>query len=85
MTSGVSPIDRIKESSRTEFKIDLFNKRADFILQNQGPTVLPLAGHGGSPLKMAPRNNSLHNNSSANLNFAKFRANQYKETLPLKL
>jgi hypothetical protein len=64
MTSGVSPIDRIKESSRTELKIDLFKKRADFILQNQGPTVLPLAGHGGSPLKLAPRYSSLHISSS---------------------
>lgn len=45
--------------------------------------MLPLAGHGGSPLKIATRNNSVALNSAEHLNFARFRANQYKETLPL--
>lgn len=52
--------------------------------------MLPLAGRGNSPLKMVSRHNSVSLNNkltreeSVKEEFSPFRANQFKETLPLK-
>lgn len=50
--------------------------------------MLPLSGRAGAPLKLATRANSIVLNAkldrSENLKFSTFKANQYKETLPLK-
>lgn len=88
MTSGVAPIDKVKEFGKTQEKLEVFTKRSDFVLQNQGPTVLPLAGKAGSPLKLVQRTNSVQlckDLASAEKikGFEPFRANQYKETLPI--
>jgi hypothetical protein len=88
MTSGVSPQDKLKEMSSTQDRLSAFEKRSDFVLQNQGPTVLPLAGHGNKPLKLVSRHNSVNLQKQLNQNeaaqvFSPFRANQYKETLPI--
>lgn len=92
MTSGVSPIDAVREQTKTEVILDKFQCKQDYILPNQGPTVLPLAGRAGSPLKLAAQDQQRVDTASRrhlleNIphGFTQFRPNQYKETLPLKL
>jgi len=34
MTSGVSPVDRVKESAKIQEKLELFRKKSDYILPN---------------------------------------------------
>lgn len=53
MTSGVAPSDKIVENDRTVANLVHFRSKADYILQKQGPSVLPLSGSGGSPIRMA--------------------------------
>lgn len=59
MTSGVSPSDRVKEFNSTKERLSALTKKADFVLPNQGPTVLPLSGRGNTNLKLTSRHNSV--------------------------
>ena len=87
MQSGINEVDRVKEMSRTQEKLESYKIRTENILPNQGPSVLPLSGVGGSPIKLAQRTNSLDIkktiNDFQNLNCYNFKASQYKETLSL--
>jgi hypothetical protein len=58
-----------------------YKTKSDFILPEQGPSVLPLAGKGGHPLQFADKKRS---QLEKTLNLAHFRGNQYKETLSSK-
>ena len=64
MTSGVSPVDAVREQTKTEIKLNTFQSRQDYILPNQGPSVLPLAGKGESPLKLAREDESVVDTST---------------------
>lgn len=44
MTSGVSPKDKIKELKKAQQFLTNFKEKSDYILANQGPSVLPLSG-----------------------------------------
>jgi hypothetical protein len=59
-----------------------FKTKSDFILPEQGPSVLPLAGKGGHPLHFADKNSQ---RLETTLNLAHFRGNQFKETLSSKI
>ena len=87
MEAGVSEADRFKDFSRTIVKLTSFQKKTDSLLANQGPSVLPLAGVGGHPIRFALRNNSVDVAQKLKdlqrINLYRFKANQYKETLSL--
>jgi len=59
MESGVSEVDRYHEFSRTMVKLTSLQNKTDNLLANQGPSVLPLGGVGGHPIKLALRNHSV--------------------------
>ena len=87
MTQGVSPIDALREQNHTELKLKTFQRREDFILPNQGPSVLPLSGKAGSPLKLAAAKqrplSKRHSVSDVPKSFEEYRPTHFKETLPV--
>ena len=89
MTSGVSPKDKLTEFSRTEKKLEAIDSRAEFVLANQGPSPLPLSGKAGAKITLVNRQNSVQLNkqlaAADQVHMPKFRANLYKETLPINL
>jgi len=56
--------------------------KSDFILLEQRPSVLPLAGKGGHPLHFADKKSQ---RLETTLNLTHFRGNQFKETLSSKI
>ena len=89
MEAGVSrEADRNIDFSRTMTKLASLQKKVENLLPNQGPAVLPLAGVGGHPIKLALRNYSVDGGAARledleKINLYRFKANQYKETLSL--
>lgn len=88
MQAGISEVDRHVDFSRTMTKLASLQQKIDSLLPNQGPAVLPLAGVGGHPIKLALRNYSVDGGASKmkdleKMNLYRFKANQYKETLSL--
>jgi len=59
MVAGVSEIDRYKDFSKTMTKLAYIETKNESLLPNQGPTVLPLHGVGGQPIKLALRKHSI--------------------------
>lgn len=85
-TDGVSPVDALREQARTELKLTALTNRDCFILPNQGPSVLPLAGKAGSPFILAQQarpKSKRHSVKDVPATFERFRPTQFKETLPV--
>ena len=64
MEAGISEADRQIDLSRTMTKLASLQKKVESLLPNQGPAVLPLAGVGGHPIKLALRNYSVDGGAS---------------------
>ena len=64
MEAGISEADRQIDFSRTMTKLASLQKKVESLLPNQGPAVLPLAGVGGHPIKLALRNYSVDGGAS---------------------
>jgi hypothetical protein len=88
MEAGISEVDHHIDFSRTMTKLASLQQKVESLLPNQGPAVLPLAGVGGHPIKLALRNHSVDDGASKRedlekMNLYRFKANQFKETLSL--
>ena len=53
LTSALSNDEKTNETHNYEKVLHHFRNKTDYILQNQGPSVLPLSGSGGSPIRLA--------------------------------